>query len=149
MAVGIIIHIAVGTEKRTEYFSDERIRIGSDDSYDLEITSKQGASPSVRVEFGKSEGLYRIPHPSPTLDLTINEKPLRRFIAIADGDVLKITDADVSFSFFSLETRSSLIAVKREQQPHISRFIEEAALESATSVKRDDAKTFLREFTRE
>src|ERR1041385_5200086 len=149
MAVGIIIHIAVGTEKRTEYFSDERIRIGSDDSNDLGITSKQGASAGLWFELENSDGVYRITDFDPTLDLTINDKPIRRFIAIADGDVLKIGGSDVSFSFFLLETRSSLIAVKREQQPHISRFIEEAALESATSVKRDDAKTFLREFTRE
>src|SRR6185369_2436379 len=96
-----------------------------------------------------ADGVYRITDFDPSLHLTINDKPIRRFIAIGDGDVLAIADSDVAFSFFSLETRSSLIAVKREQQPHISQFIEEAALESATSIKRDDAKTFLREFTRE
>nr|MBP9108300.1 trypsin-like peptidase domain-containing protein [Pyrinomonadaceae bacterium] len=35
------------------------------------------------------------------------------------------------------------------EQPQISRFIEEAALESASTGKRDDAKAFLREFVRE
>jgi len=149
MAVGIIIHITVGTEKRTEYFSDERIRIGSDESNDLEITSKQVSATGLWFELENADGVYRITDFDPSLHLTINDKPIRRFIAIGDGDVLAIADSDVTFSFFSLETRSSLIAVKREQQPHISRFIEEAALESATSVKRDDAKTFLREFTRE
>lgn len=148
MAVGIIIHITVGTEKRTEYFSNERIRVGSDDSNDLEIHSKQIATAGLWFELENSDGVYRITDFDHSLDLTINEKPIRRFIAIADGDLLNVGDSDVAFSFFSLETRSSLIAVKREQ-PHISRFIEDAALESATSVKRDDAKTFLREFTRE
>src|SRR5258708_32443869 len=99
-------------------------------------------------EMDNSDGVFRIVNFDPSLELTVNEKPMRRFIAIADGDSLNIENSDVSFSFFSLETRSSLIAVKRDQ-PHISRFIEDAALESAASVKRDDAKTFLREFTRE
>ena len=40
MAVGIIIHITVGSEKRTEFFSDDRITIGSNDTNDLEIHSK-------------------------------------------------------------------------------------------------------------
>lgn len=148
MALGIIIHITVGLEKRTEFFSDERIRIGADDSNDLEIHSKEVTSAGTWFELENSDGVYRVIDFDSTLDLTVNEKPIRRFIAIADGDGLKIENSDVSFSFFSLETRSSLIAVKRDQ-PHISRFIEDAALESATSVKRDDAKTFLREFTRE
>jgi len=148
MAVGIIIHIEVGTEKRTEYFSDPKIRIGSDDSNDLEITSGQVAAGGLWFELENADGVYRITDFNADLELTINGKPIRRFIAIADGDTLSIAGTDVSFAFFSLETRSSMIAVKREQ-PHISRFIEEAALESAASVKRDDAKTFLREFTRE
>ncbi|MEP6848289.1 MAG: trypsin-like peptidase domain-containing protein [Acidobacteriota bacterium] len=148
MAVGIIIHIEVGTEKRTEYFSDLKIRIGSDDSNDLEITSSQVATHGLWFELENADGVYRVTDFSPDLELTINGKPIRRFIAISDGDTLSIAGTDVSFAFFSLETRSSMIAVKREQR-HISRFIEEAALESAASVKRDDAKTFLREFTRE
>ncbi len=39
MAVGIIIHVSVGAEKRTEMFSEENIRIGSDDTSDLQIHS--------------------------------------------------------------------------------------------------------------
>ncbi len=73
---------------------------------------------------------------------------MRRFIAITDGDVIAVEGTDISFAFFSLETKSSLITTNREQ-PQISRFIEDAALESASSAKRDDAKAFLREFVRE
>jgi len=150
MAVGIIIHITVGSEKRTEFFSDERIRIGADATNDLEIHSKSvnGAGSGTWFELENSDGTYRIVNFEPSLDLTINGKPVRRFIAISDGDNLAIENSDVSFAFFSIENRSSLIAVKRDQRP-VSRFIEDAALESASSVKRDDAKTFLREFTRE
>ena len=148
MALGIIIHITVGTEKRTEFFSQERIRIGSDEASDLQIHTPQTDGSTVWFDLENSDGLYRIIDFNPTLDLKVNGKPIRRFIAIADGDVINVDDSDISFSFFSLETKSSLITTNREQ-PHISRFIEDAALESATSAKRDDAKAFLREFVRE
>lgn len=148
MAVGIIIHITVGTEKRTEFFSQERIRIGSDDTSDLQIHTPvfNGGGPWFDLE--NADGVYRLIDFNDALGLKINNGPIRRYIAISDGDVIDIPDADVVFSFFSLETKSSLITTNREQ-PHISRFIEDAALESATSAKRDDAKAFLREFVRE
>jgi Trypsin-like serine proteases, typically periplasmic, contain C-terminal PDZ domain len=148
MAVGIIIHITVGTEKRTEFFTDERIRVGSDDTTDLQIHASNIESGGVWFELENSDGVYRIINFDPGLSLTINDKPIRRFIAITDGDVISIANSGISFGFFSLEGKSSLITTNREQ-PHIAQFIEEAALESAASVKRDDAKTFLREFTRE
>ena len=148
MAVGIIIHITVGTEKRTEFFSQERIRIGSDDTCDLQIHAPQfdGGPPWFDLE--NTDGVFRIIEFSDALSLKVNQNPIRRFIAISDGDVIEVPDADISFSFFSLETKSSLITTNRDQ-PHISRFIEDAALESASSAKRDDAKAFLREFVRE
>lgn len=148
MALGIIIHITVGTEKRTEFFSQERIRIGSDEASDLQIHTPQTEGSAVWFDLENADGVYRIIDFNPDLDLKVNDKPIRRFIAIADGDVIAVDDSDISFSFFSLETKSSLITTNREQ-PHISRFIEDAALESATSAKRDDAKAFLREFVRE
>ena len=148
MAVGIIIHITVGTEKRTEFFSQERIRIGSDETSDLQIHTTNAADSGVWFDLENADGVYRITDFDASLGLTLNDKPVRRFIAIADGDVIDVADSDISFSFFSLETKSSLITTNREQ-PHISRFIEDAALESATSAKRDDAKAFLREFVRE
>lgn len=148
MAVGIIIHITVGTEKRTEFFSDERIRIGSDETSDLQIHTPNSNGGGMWFDLENADGVYRITDFNAALNLSINQKPIRRFIAIADGDVIDVDDSDISFSFFSLETKSSLITTNRDQ-PHISRFIEDAALESATSAKRDDAKAFLREFVRE
>lgn len=148
MAVGIIIHISVATEKRTEYFSQERIRIGSDERADLQIQSPELDTHGLWVEIENTEGVHRVIDLDESLGLVLNGKPLRRFIAIADGDVLTIPEKDVSFSFFAIENRTSLIRTNREQR-HISRFIEDAALESAASAKRDDAKAFLREFVRE
>jgi S1-C subfamily serine protease len=148
MTTGIIIHITVGSEKRTEYFSQERIRIGSDEISDLQIHTPDGGAGGMWFDLENADGLYRITDFDPSLDLHINGKPIRRFIAIADGDLITLAGTEIAFAFFSLETRSSLITTNREQ-PHISRFIEEAALESASSAKRDDAKAFLREFVRE
>ncbi len=148
MAIGIIIHITVGTEKRTEFFSDERIRIGSDETSDLQIHAPQMNGGGAWFDLENADGVYRIVEFNDALSLKVNQNPIRRYIAISDGDVIEVPDADISFSFFSLETKSSLITTNRDQ-PHISRFIEDAALESATSAKRDDAKAFLREFVRE
>lgn len=148
MASGIIIHITVGSEKRTEFFSQERIRIGTDETADLQIHTPAVDSEGAWLDLENADGMFRIIDFSEPLGLTLNTKPIRRFVAITDGDVVEIPEANVSFSFFSLETRSSLITTNRDQ-PHISRFIEDAAIESATSAKRDDAKAFLREFVRE
>ncbi len=147
MATGIIIHISVGKEKRTEYFSEERIRIGSGEFSDLRIHTAKIASKTTWLELEQTEGVYRIIDFDESLNLTINDKPLRRFIAVRDGDLIEIPDTEISFGFFSLASKSSLITTNRE--PHIAQFIEEAALDSAASPKRDDAKAFLREFVRE
>src|SRR4051812_16430933 len=148
MAAGIIIHISVGDEKRTEFFSQERIRIGSDETADLQIHTSQTNGWGVWFDRESSDGAYRIIDFNPSLGFQINDKPIRRYIAINDGDRIAAEESQVSFTFFSLEGRSALITTNREQR-HISRFIEDAAIESATSAKRDDAKAFLREFVRE
>lgn len=147
MATGIIIHISAGTEKRTEYFSEERIRIGSGEFSDLQIRSAKLNSRDTWLELEQTEDVYRIIDFDESLGLTINGKPLRRFIAVADGDTIEIPDSEISLGFFSLASKSSLITTNRE--PHIAQFIEEAALDAAASPKRDDAKAFLREFVRE
>ncbi|MEP6944943.1 MAG: trypsin-like peptidase domain-containing protein [Acidobacteriota bacterium] len=148
MALGIIIHITVGTEKRTEFFSQDRITIGSDEQSDLQIHIPDDQKTGVWFEIENTEGVYRIIEFDPELGLRMNQKPIRRYIAVTDGDVIDFDRPDIAFSFFSLENKSSMITTNRDQ-PHISRFIEDAAIESATSAKRDDAKAFLREFSRE
>ncbi|MEJ7624579.1 MAG: trypsin-like peptidase domain-containing protein [Pyrinomonadaceae bacterium] len=148
MSVSIIIHIAVGSEKRTEFFSQERIRVGSDETSDLQIRTPQLEGAGSWFDLENADGVYRIINFDETLGLRVNDNPIRRYIAVNDGDIISVPETDISFSFFSLETKSSLITTNRDQ-PHISKFIESAALESATSAKRDDAKLFLREFVRE
>ncbi|MGC2234909.1 MAG: trypsin-like peptidase domain-containing protein [Pyrinomonadaceae bacterium] len=147
MAAGIIIHVSVGKEKRTEYFSDDFIRIGSNDNNDLQIHTDKIDSNDVWLEFELTEDVYRVINFKQSLNFTLNGKPLRHYSAVKDGDKIEIPANDISFRFFSLASKSALITTKRE--PHLAKFIEEAALESAATPKRDDAKIFLREFVRE
>lgn len=148
MAAGIIIHISIGTEKRTEFFSEDNIRIGTTSFCDLQIHTKKIEKDSVWIEMENNDGIYRVINFDISLDIKLNQTAIRRFVAIGDGDVISVGDTDIAFSFFSLASKSALITTNREQ-PHLAQFIETAALESASSEKRDDAKIFLREFVRE
>lgn len=148
MAAGIIIHISVGTEKRTEYFSEERISLGTSEENDIQIHSNSLEPSETWFELELSEGDYRIVNLNKSLKLTYNNnQPVRRYIAIQDGDKISVDLTDIVFSFFTLASKSALITTHRDT--HVAQFIEEAALESAISPKRDDAKAFLREFVRE
>ncbi|MBA3634252.1 MAG: trypsin-like peptidase domain-containing protein [Acidobacteria bacterium] len=147
MAVGIIIHVTVGTEKRTEFFTEENIRLGSTEASNLQIHTNKIAAAGVWLELELENGVYRVVNFQESLNLTFNGTPLRRFVALEDGDCIDIPATGVSFSFFSLESKSALITTNRE--PHIAQFIETAALDSSFSPTRDDAKAFLREFVRE
>ncbi|MER3430766.1 MAG: hypothetical protein C4324_06920 [Blastocatellia bacterium] len=148
MASGIVIHIAAGIEKRTEFFTGERIRIGADDTCDLQIQINSIAAGGVWLELEGSDGVYRVLSFSPDLGLAVNGKPIRRFIAIDDGDVVTTADGLLKLSFFTLASRGTLIKANREPR-HVAQFIEEAALDAAASPQRDEAKAFLREFVRE
>ena len=148
MAAGIIIHISVGTEKRTEYFSEERISVGTGENNDIQIHSNSLEPSATWFELELSDGDYRIVNLNKSINLTYNDQqPVRRYIAIKDGDKLTVDLTNIVFSFFTLASKSALITTHRDT--HVAQFIEEAALESAVSPKRDDAKAFLREFVRE
>lgn len=155
MASGIIIHVTVGKEKRTEFFSDERVRLGSDDQSDLQIhTNRVNTNGSndkglwVEIERVSGEEDYRIVEFNESLKLLFNGEPIRRFVPVRDGDTIEVDSTGISFSFFSLASKSALIKTNRGGA-HVAQFIEEAALDAAASPKRDDAKAFLREFVRE
>jgi hypothetical protein len=146
MASGIIIHVTVGKEKRTEFFSEERIRLGSDETSDLQIHTGKIAG-GIWLEMERDQDVYRIIKFNESIGLLHNGKPIRRFLAIEDGDTIDVDSTGISFSFFTLASKSALITTNRET--HVAPFIEEAALGAAVSPKRDDAKAFLREFVRE
>lgn len=148
MSSGIIIHVTVGKEKRTELFLENHIRIGSDETSDLQIRTTKIPVEGSWVELEKQDSAYIVTKFSAESQFLLNNEPLRRFVEIKDGDVISSPNGDVSFSFFELNTKSSLITTNRDQT-HVAQFIEEAALDAAASPKRDEAKAFLREFVRE
>lgn len=147
MASGIIIHVTVGDEKRTEFFSEERIRLGGDETHELQIHTPKINAAGTWLELERDAEVYRIIKFDDSLGLRLNGEPIRRFKALKDGDVIAVDGSGIVFSFFSLESKSALITTNRGTP--VAQFIEEAAIESATSPKRDDAKAFLREFARE
>ena len=102
MSNGIIIHIIVGDEKRTEFFSSERISFGTDETTDLQIRTGRIQETGVWLELEKVEDAYRVVKFKENLEFTFNGAPLRRFAAINDGDTITIGSIGVSFSFFSL-----------------------------------------------
>lgn len=145
MAVGVIIHISVGDEKRTEFFNEEHIRVGSDETSDLQIHTKKISGKGILFELEWEDTQYRLTNYNEEIGFTLNGEPIKRYVAIKDGDNIEVLGTAITFSFFSLTSESSLITTNREQ-PHIAQFIEEAAVEAAATPKRDDAKVFLREF---
>ena len=58
-----------------------------------------------------------------------------------------IKDSDLAFQFFPIRSLPAVIQPRPDTQ--VAPFIEQAAIESAATARRDDAKVFLREFTRE
>src|SRR4051812_41488927 len=129
MASGIIIHVTVGKEKVTEFFSEERIRIGSDDTNDLQIRTDKLIEDGNWLELEREAGVYRVIDFKSGLDFTINGEKLLKNAPIEDGDAISINGTEIGMSFFALTSKSSLITTNREQR-HIQ-FIEEAAIGSA------------------
>jgi len=148
MSAGIIVHVEVGKEKRTEYFSSESVTFGSSEACSLQVLTSQIETLSPWFEIERTEDAYRISEFDKSLDIRINENPVRRFIVINEGDSITVGGTEIKFTFFSLASDSALITTNRPQT-QVAPFIEDAALESATSPERDDAKMFLKEFMRE
>jgi hypothetical protein len=79
MATGIIIHISVGPEKRTEFFSESRLSIGSDETCDLQIHTKQIDTVGVWLRLEDTEGVYRVIDYDGGLGIQVNGRPIRRY----------------------------------------------------------------------
>jgi S1-C subfamily serine protease len=149
MASGLVVHVEVGKERHTEVLMHERIRIGSD--ADCELRFQPGSIPRADgflLELQRTNGHYRVGDFDRSLRLTHNDAPLAPAAAIEDGDMVRIPDTDFVLQFFPVESPPALVS-KRRTDVHVAPFIENAAIESAATARRDDAKVFLREFTRE
>jgi serine protease Do len=152
MATGLVIHISSGEDKHTEVLTNEHIRIGNRDDCDLRLRMsdlpKGPDNNGVVLELTRSNGFYRVAGFDSSFELTYNGKPLETNAVIRDGDEVRIHASDLALQFFPIRSLPAVISAPAHET-HVAPFIEQAALESAATTRRDDAKVFLREFTRE
>ncbi|HMF55738.1 MAG TPA: trypsin-like peptidase domain-containing protein, partial [Pyrinomonadaceae bacterium] len=151
MASGIVIHISAGDERHTEVLSSDRIRIGAGEDCDLRLRPsalpKGANSSALLVELSRQNGFYRVTDFNRDLKLTYNGAPLEPEVKIDDGDELRLDSTELAMHFFPI--RSLPAVINQRHEPIVAPFIEHAAIEAAATTRRDDAKVFLREFTRE
>lgn len=152
MATGLVIHISSGKDKHTQVLTDEHIRIGNCDDCAVRLRSyslpKPAGNGGVVLELIRTNGFYRVAGFDSTIDLTHNGKPLQTNAEIEDGDEVRLDGSDLFLTFYPIRSLPAVIN-DRAHEAHVAPFIEQAAIESAATARRDDAKVFLREFTRE
>src|SRR5687767_13196075 len=151
MATGLVIHISSGKDKHTEVLTEERIRIGNCDDCEVRLRSSalpaSAATNDPLLELTRSNGYYKVTAIDGAFPLTINGKPLQAESAIEDGDEVALPNSELALQFFPIRSLPAVIQPRPDTQ--VAPFIEQAAIESAATARRDDAKVFLREFTRE
>ena len=151
MATGLVIHISSGKDKHTEVLTEERIRFGNCDDCEVRLRSSalpaSAANNEPLLELTRSNGYYKVTAIDSALPFTHNGKPLQTESAIEDGDEVTLQESGLAFQFFPIRSLPAVIQPRPDTQ--VAPFIEQAAIESAATARRDDAKVFLREFTRE
>lgn len=151
MATGLVIHISSGEDRHTEILTNDSVRIGTSESCDLRLRSSslpKIAANSVLLELSRANGSYHVRSFDTTVPLTLNGEPLTSGSEIRDGDEFRIRDSELVLHFFPVRALPAVVPAS-SREPHVAPFIEAAAIESAATARRDDAKVFLREFTRE
>lgn len=146
MANGLVIHIARGEERRTEVLSLERVRIGPGEDCHVRLAPDFATDSALLLELTRTNGHYRVTEFDPTPAPTVNGIPIEHGDAIEDGDELRFANSELAVQFFPVRELPAVVAHRRAQ---VAPFIEQAAIEAAVTARRDDAKVFLREFTRE
>src|ERR1043165_4823767 len=150
-ADGLVIHISSLNDRSAEVVMRDRITIGAAEDCDVkvrlpEVTASKANGPIV--ELSRQNGVYRIASYDSNLEVTLNNRPIRSNKAIDDGDEIWIGPSGPSIHFFPIEATAALVPGRRGGA-HVAPFIEQAAMEASATARRDDAKIFLREFTRE
>jgi S1-C subfamily serine protease len=148
---GLVIHVSSLNDRSTEVVMGDRVRIGPGDDCEVKIRLPQAAgSPSdgAVIEINRVEGTYRITGTDPSVDVKLNGREIKPNKGISDGDEIWIGPSGPSIHFFPIAANAALVPGRRGGA-HVAPFIEQAAMEASATARRDDAKIFLREFTRE
>src|SRR5947207_2026775 len=148
---GLVIHVSSLNDRSTEVVMAEHIRIGTSDDCDVKIRLPQAAGTPENgavIEVTRTNGTYRIARIDPALDVKLNGRQIKPNKGIHDGDEIWIGPAGPSIHFFPIAATTAMVPGRRGGA-HVAPFIEQAAMEASATARRDDAKIFLREFTRE
>ncbi len=151
MATGLVINISSGEDRHTEILTDDSIRIGTSETCELRLRASslpKSAANTVLLGLGRENGAYRVTSFDQSLPLTMNAQPVSAGLELRDGDELRVDDSELVLHFFPVRALPAVIPAG-SRETHVAPFIEAAAIESAATARRDDAKVFLREFTRE
>src|SRR5919107_1144291 len=149
MAGGLVVHISSGRERHTEVLSQERVLIGPGEGCHIRLGSDLLTDSSVMLELARQNGHFRVSEFDPEIGITLNGRPLARGAKIDDGDELRFAAFDVRMQFFPVGNLPAVTSAAAGRRASVAPFIEAAAIEAAATARRDDAKVFLREFTRE
>ena len=148
---GLIIHVSSFNDRSTEVVTRDRVRVGTTDDCEVKVRlSQDPATPTNGpvIELVRLNGIYRIDSFNPALEVKLNGRPIKANKGIYDGDEIWIGPSGPSIHFFPIESTAALVPGRRDGT-HVAPFIEQAAMEASATARRDDAKIFLREFTRE
>src|SRR6185369_13291895 len=151
MATGLVIHISSGEDRHTEILSDDKLRIGACETCDLRLRASslpKSAANTVLLELSRKNVSYRVSDFDADVSLTQNGEPVSVGTEVRDGDEFRIADSEVILHFFPVRDLPAVLP-QSARETHVAPFIEAAAIESAATARRDDAKVFLRQFTRE
>ncbi len=146
MAGGLVVHITNGDERHTEVLPQERVLIGPGEGCHIRLGSELLSGSDILLELNRNNGHFRVGEFDPEIGITLNGRPLARGAKIDDGDELRFGAFDVAMQFFPVGNLPAVVAHRRAS---VAPFIEQAAIEAAATARRDDAKVFLREFSRE
>src|SRR6266849_3493221 len=147
---GLVIHISSLNDRSTEVVMRDVIRIGASEDCDVKIRLPQAPNASANgpvIELARQNGIYRISSFDTTMEVRLNGRPIKPNRGIYDGDEVWVGPSGPSIHFFPIEASAALVPGRRDA--HVAPFIEQAAMEASATARRDDAKIFLREFTRE
>src|SRR5712691_10751634 len=148
---GLVIHVSSLNDRSTEVVMRDVVRIGACEDCDVKIRLPQVPAAPVNgpvIELARLNGIYRIASFDATLEVKLNGRPMKPNRGIYDGDEIWIGPSGPSIHFFPIEASAALVPGRRDGA-HVAPFIEQAAMEASATARRDDAKIFLREFTRE
>jgi S1-C subfamily serine protease len=146
---GLVIHISSLNDRSTEVMMQDRISIGASEDCDVKIRMAEGAGANGPViELARLNGVYRITSLDSNVEVKLNGRPVKSNKGINDGDEIWIGPSGPSIHFFPIAATAAMVPGRRGGA-HVAPFIEQAAMEASATARRDDAKIFLREFTRE